>query len=134
MIVSITNKKTTCSRNNDINCLVSTKESLNIMYQPQNNLIEDIVTSNSKSLHRRTIRSLRDLEIKVRQRPNLLGNRSSTLHMSLLSHLAGLGGVLGGLDAHHNVLSLTVDTHGTLLADSHMLRTRYHSRVSEPYV
>ena len=50
MIVSITNKKTTCSRNNDINCLVSTTESLNIMYQPQNNLIEDIVTSNSKRL------------------------------------------------------------------------------------
>ena len=127
MIVSITNKKTTCSRNNDINCLVSTTESLNIMYQPQNNLIEDIVTSNSKSLHRRTIRSLRDLEIKVRQRPNLLGNRSSTLHMSLMSHLVRLGGVLCGLDAHHDVLSLAVHTYSTLLANTHMLGTRHNT-------
>lgn len=123
MIVSITNKKTTCSRNNDINCLVSTTESLNIMYQPQNNLIEDIVTSNSKSLHRRTIRSLRDLEIKVRQRPNLLGNRSSTLHMSLMHHLARLHSVLGGLDAQHNVLAFAIHTNSTLLANTHVLRS-----------
>ena len=62
--------------------------------------IESVVTSDSSSLQRRTVGSLGHLPLIYIDHSYLLGNRSSTLHMSLLSHLAGLGGVLGGLDAH----------------------------------
>ena len=65
--------------------------------------------------------------------PYLLGNGSSALDIGLSGSLHGLGGVLGGLDRHDNALSLAVDAHSLLLADSHVLGAIRQSISSTSY-
>ena len=62
-----------------------------------------------------------------------LSNGLSTLDTSVMSHLARLVVVLGGLDSKHNLLTIEVDTDSTLLAETNVLRTRRDSRQGNAY-